>query len=101
MGEDMLNRNPKFGIRERMLVIVNNDWHRTYVASVKSIKEVDGKTTYSATCKMKESTIVGIAKSKTEMSPCMDELATIIEEYTSRKLSTGVTLSKEIHCAIN
>jgi len=101
MGENRENKNPKFRIREQMLVIVNKDWHRTYVASIHTIKGHDGRKKYSAKCKLKESSIVGIAYDKDQLSRCMDELATIIEEYTSRKLPFGIPLVLDIIFGLN
>lgn len=101
MGENMENNRPRYGVSERILVIVNKDWFRTYMAFVSIFKDADGRKKYTATCKLKDSTIVGIADSNDEMSDRMDELATIIEEYTSPKLPTGVKLSKDLHCALN
>lgn len=101
MGENMENKKSKFRIKEKMLVFVNNDWHRSYVASINRIDTSDGSITYSAKCKMKDSSIVSTAINKTQLSMRMDELATIIEEYTSPKLPYGVTLVADIVCCLN
>jgi len=101
MGENMENNKSKFRIREKMLVFVNNDWHRTYVASIHTINQSDGTKMYSAKCKMKDSYIVGTAKNKIRLSMCMDDLATIIEEYTSPKLPYGIPLVMDIICCQN
>ena len=101
MSGNMEYKKPKFRMREQILVIVNKDWHRTYVASIQTINVPDGTKRYSAKCKLKESSIVGIANDKDQLSRCMDELATIIEEYTSRKLPFGIPLVMDIICCLN
>jgi hypothetical protein len=101
MGENMENKKSKFRIKEKMLVFVNNDWHRSYVASINRMIKSDGTIIYSAKCKMKDFSIVSAAKNKTQLSMRMDELATVIEEYTSPKLPFGVSLIADIICCVN
>ena len=101
MGENMENKKSKFRIKERMLVFVNNDWHRSYVANINRINTSDGSIMYSAKCRMKDSSIISTAKDKTQLSMRMDELATIIEEYTSPKLPYGIPLVADIICCLN
>ena len=101
MGENMKNNKSKFRIKEKMLVFVNNDWHRHYVASIHTINASDGTKKYSAKCELKDSSIVGTAKNKIQLSMYMDELATIIEEYTSPKLPYGAPLVMDLICCLN
>ncbi len=101
MGENRENKNPNFKFRDKMLVIVNKDWHRIYVASIHTIKGHDERKKYSAKCKLKESSIMCNANDKDQLSRCMDELATIIEEYTSRNLPFGIPLVLDIIFGLN
>jgi hypothetical protein len=97
----MENSRQNSRLRDKMLVFVNNDWHRSYVASINTISMPDGTKMYSAKCKMKDSSIVGTAENKLRLSMCMDDLATIIEEYTSPNLPFGIPLVADIICCLN
>lgn len=80
MGERKENKKSKFGISEKMLVIVNKDWSRTYVATIQAINAEEGSQKFSAKCDMKNSSIIGSATNKNQLSNNMDEMATIIED---------------------
>ncbi len=101
MAENMENKKPRHRINDRMLVIVNNDWTRNYSASIHSINRPDGKKEYSAKCKLKDCIALCKATDKNELSRRMDQLATVIEEYTSRKLPYGIPLVMDIICGLN
>lgn len=101
MGSDMENNKPNSELRDKMLVFVNNDWHRTYVASIHTINLPDGTKLFSAKCKMRDFSIVGTAKNKLRLSMYMDDLATIIEEYTSPKLPYGIPMVLDTICCLN
>lgn len=102
MGEYKGNKNQRYHFKERMMVVVNRDWSRTYVASINTFYEPDGAKTFSAKCRLKDVAIVSDKKSDLEeLSINMNELATIIEEYTSRKLPYGERLVKDIICGFN
>lgn len=83
MSENKQNKKSKFELNEQMLVIVNKDWSRTYVASIKLINAREGLRKYFAKCEMKNSSIVCTARDKNQLSTYMDELATIIEDCVS------------------
>ena len=97
----MENKKPDFRIKEKMLVVVNHDWDRTYIASIHPRREQDGRKKYAATCEMNGYSIISVAENKPRLSMGMDELATIIEEYTSTKLPYGIPLVMDIICCLN
>ena len=89
MSEHRDNKRSKFEITEQMLVIVNKDWTRTYVASIQILDADQDIKKYSAKCKLKNSSIVGIARDKNQLSTNMDEMATIIEDCISGEPPAG------------
>lgn len=80
MGENRENKRSKFELTEQMLVIVDKDWSRTYVATIQTIEANEGTLKYAAKCTLKNASIVGIASDKNQLSTNMDELATIVED---------------------
>lgn len=84
--------NSKYELTERMLVIVNRDWSRTYAASVRRVKEEEGIRYLSARCRLRKSSIISAAANKDMLSSNMDELATIIEDRIS-EISSHHTLT--------
>lgn len=101
MGEQWKFEHSDFGSRDELLVVVNHDYRRTYRAFMQSIFEADGTIRHTAVCQMKGITIVGVSSRRSRLSDRMNELATVIEEYTSPKLPTGVALGPDLHCAVN
>ena len=80
MGEKKDNKRSKLGLSEKILVIVNKDWSRTYVATIQAINAEKGPEKYAAKCDMKHSSIIGSASNKNQLSTNMDEMATIVED---------------------
>lgn len=76
---------------EKMLVIVDKDWSRTYAATVNTFISKEEGNTYSAKCEIKNASIISAAESKYRLSENMDELATIIEDRLSREIPSGTT----------
>ncbi|MBN2524314.1 MAG: hypothetical protein JXB24_13665 [Bacteroidales bacterium] len=92
MCDNMENKKRRSGLKEQMLVIVNMDWNRAYVASINALRKHNDKIQYSAKCKLTDSFIVGIARNKKQLSKCMNDMATLVEEYMPGKLPADTYL---------
>lgn len=91
MDKNRNDKESKSRIQEKMLVIVNRDWSRTYAATVNTFSSEGGDDSYSARCDMKNTSIISAAENKFRLSENMDELATIIEDRMSRETPKGTT----------
>jgi hypothetical protein len=95
------NKKSKFELTEQMLVIVNKDWSRTYVASIRTIEAEEGIKRFSAKCELKYSSIVTIASDKNQLSTNMDEMATIIEDCVSGENPVDTPVIAGTNCCLN
>jgi hypothetical protein len=101
MSENRENKKSKFEITEHMLVIVNKDWNRTYVATIQILNSDEGIRNYSAKCELKNSSIVGMAGDKNQLSTNMDEMATIIEDCISGETPGETPVIAGTNCCLN
>ena len=97
----MNNKKWKFEVTEQMLVIVNRDWSRTYVASIHTQLSHDGDKIYSAKCDLRNSSIVCFASDKNQLSNKMDELATLIEDRISLQVPENNPVIGGSQCSMN
>ncbi len=101
MSENKFNRKSKFELAEQMMVIVNRDWSRTYVASVQITNSREGFRTFSAKCDLKNSSIVSTASNKSQLSTYMDEMATLIEDRISKEIPAETPVIAGTNCCLN
>ena len=101
MSEHSDNKRSKFEITEQMLVIVNKDWTRTYVASIQILDTDQYNRKYSAKCKLKNTEIVSLARNKSQLSNNMDEMATIIEDCISGEIPAGTPTIAGLNYCLN
>lgn len=101
MGNNMENKRHRSGLKEQMLVIVNQDWTRAYVASIDTMKTDDLRIHYTAKCKLENAVIVSTAKNKDKLSQCMNELATLSEDYILGESPAGTFLIAGINWCPN
>lgn len=101
MSDQKDNRKSKFELTDQMIVIVNRDWSRTYIASVQITKTALGNKKYSAKCDLKNLSIVCSALNKTRLSMQMDEMATIIEDCFSGELPAEIPVIAGTNCCLN
>jgi hypothetical protein len=89
MSKNMNSKKSRPDLTDVMMVIVNREWWRAYVASIKIVNTEKGIKKYAAKCELKNTAIISSAYDKSQLSTNMDELATISEDRISREIPAG------------
>lgn len=101
MRENKFNKKSKFELAEQMMVIVNRDWSRTYIASIKITATDKGTRKFSGKCDLRNNSIISAADNKSQLSTCMDEMATLIEDRISKTLPDDTPIIAGTVCCLN
>ena len=101
MSENKDNKRSKFELAEQMMVIVNKDWSRTYIAAIQIINTIEGNKKFSGKCDLKNSSIISTACNKNQLSTYMDEMATIVEDFISTENPSETPVIAGTNCCLN
>ena len=101
MSENKFNKKSRFELAEQMMVIVNRDWSRTYIASIQITATKDGKKNFSGKCDLRNSSIISTASNKSQLSTYMDEMATLIEDRIPTMIPADIPVISGTTCCLN